>query len=251
MDPWANVELTHEEQKQAIDAAKKAKHYRQQMEAYSAKLIEEKTYPFFTADELSKIVQNKFFKRNNQYFILDKENEMIFKTLCLYFTGNPEFEKIEEGFSLRKGLMLFGGVGVGKTAMMQMFTSNQHASFAIMNCLEVTDSYSANGAEELARFKNLLSAAANHPFGQSAIGQCFDDLGTETIPALHFGDRKNVMAEIILGRYAQGIDYNQTHITTNLSVKELEATYGTRVLDRMSEMFNQISFSTTANSRRA
>jgi predicted ATPase len=41
-----------------------------------------------------------------------------------YFNGNPEFEK--NGLSLRKGLMLLGGIGTGKTIFMNVFKSNVH-----------------------------------------------------------------------------------------------------------------------------
>ena len=51
------------------------------------------------------------------------------------------------------------------------------------------------------------------------------------------------MGEILISRFdifkQKGI---KTHITTNLNADELQEKYGERVLSRMREMFNLISF---------
>jgi len=52
-------------------------------------------------------------------FSVDDCNKEIFEQLKMYFTGNLEFEK--NGMSLRKGVLLQGRVGSGKTIMMQLF----------------------------------------------------------------------------------------------------------------------------------
>jgi DNA replication protein DnaC len=74
-------------------------------------------------------------------------------------------------------------------------------------------------------------------------------LGTEA-NAKHYGHEKNVMAEIILNRYDNNLPYHCTHITTNLTADEIKAQYGTRVTDRIREMFNIIKFPVGAKSRR-
>jgi DNA replication protein DnaC len=51
------------------------------------------------------------------------------------------------------------------------------------------------------------------------------------------------MAEILLNRYDQFISIGMlTHITSNLSSKEIENFYGNRVRSRMREMFNVVGF---------
>jgi DNA replication protein DnaC len=86
-------------------------------------------------------------------------------------------------------------------------------------------------------------------FNQKRAGYCFDDLGTEETKS-HFGNKINVMAEIILNRYdnktAMGWEF--THVTTNLSADEIEQYYGSRVRSRFREMFNAITLN--GNDRR-
>lgn len=214
------------------------------------KVLEPKKYPSFNAVQLATIVKRQFKERTGKDLVLDEFNSQIFHTLCMYFTGDKRFEQMGAGYNLDKGLILFGGVGVGKTALMSLFRYNQHASYQVVNCIDITDSYSVHGAKEIDLYRSLKEAESNHPFGHQYIGYCYDDLGTETIPATYFGEKKNVLAEILLGRYARKQDYKLTHITTNLSVEEIEKNYGSRVLDRMSEMFNQITFDSSACSRR-
>ena len=57
---------------------------------------------------------------------------------------------------------------------------------------------------------------------------------------ISYGDRINLMEELMLDRYDNKIPFDQTHITTNLTVDEIESRYGTRVRSRMREMFNLI-----------
>jgi hypothetical protein len=46
------------------------------------------------------------------------------------------------------------------------------------------------------------------------------------------------------------LPYNMTHVTTNLSPKNIEEIYGHRIRSRMAEMFNPVPFSDESPDRR-
>jgi hypothetical protein len=79
---------------------------------------------------------------------------------------------------------------------------------------------------------------------------CFDDLGAES-SLKYFGNDCNVMAEILLTRYDLFVHRGMlSHITTNLSAREIEIFYGMRLRSRFREMFNVISFEEGAGDKR-
>lgn len=246
------VQLTPDEEQQAIAdgifKAKKDKLQRQYVKQYSEKIFADRVYPSFTANELRQIATHQFMERYGRPYVLDKDNTEIFESLCQYFTADPAFEK--GGLRLNKGLMLFGHVGTGKTEMMKLFMLNQVQSFGMVSCRAITDDFTQAGEEEVERFNTNRKNAVPHKFGQEYSGWCFDDLGTESIPVLHYGNKKNMMADIILNRYDSKMNYRFTHVTTNLTAEQITLSYGSRVLDRMREMFNLITFPSTAKSRR-
>jgi hypothetical protein len=76
-------------------------------------------------------------------------------------------------------------------------------------------------------------------FLQPQIGVCFSDIGTEDIKN-NFGNKTNVMADIIFNRYKNNVVGDLTHAETNLSANQIEEFYGQRIRSRFSEMFNWI-----------
>lgn len=70
------------------------------------------------------------------------------------------------------------------------------------------------------------------------LSRCFDDFGAEG-DAYHYGNKVNVMEEILQDRYEAFGRYGmRTYITTNLNEEEIEGAYGTRVISRLREMCN-------------
>ena len=133
---------------------------------------------------------------------------------------------------------------------MQFFKRNQKFSYRVISCRDVENDFAVNGEGSLSNFSYNMDVAVNsNPFGHKEIGFCFDDLGTES-NGKHYGKEKNVMAEIILNRYDNQLHGHCTHITTNLTAEHILEQYGSRVTDRMREMFNIITFDKGAKSRR-
>lgn len=237
METFDHIELTEEETAAALAYAREKKHYFLKRLEYNEKLRADRTIRTYTMNEL--------YTAYSQHWKIDNENRLIILDLCSYFSGSPEFSG-----DLKKGLLLVGGVGIGKSTLMTFFRQNQIFSYRLISCRDIESDFSSEGERGVRTCSyNLPIATNSNPFGHQVIGFCFDDLGTEA-NAKHYGKEKNVMAEIILNRYDNALDYRSTHITTNLTADEIRAQYGSRVTDRMREMFNIVTFPIDAKSRR-
>jgi hypothetical protein len=181
---------------------------------------------------------------------LTNANESVVNLLCRYFAADASFNDAEEGFSLSKGIMLCGPVGVGKTHLMNYFHTNPHASFTIPTCKDIAEKFRTNWTKDessaLEYYSRAVVANAGHKYGQELLGTCFGDLGAESESTKNFGNSRNVMEEIIFNRYETKLPFNLTHFTTNLDAKMLRDKYGERFTDRLREMCNVISLKGTS-----
>lgn len=240
---YDHIELTEEELATAIHQAKGKKAAMMNEIAYARKIREPKQYPKFDFETLQKYVLSK-----HPGYVIDDSNREIFETLCLYFSNDPAFELQGDGFSMDKGIMLYGPVGCGKTSLMKMFAINSFKPFAIASCRSVADSYAVEGSPALYRYAALQPVFPEQNFGLSEIGRCFDDLGTED-DKKNFGNQVNVMQDILFKVYDAGLKGN-FHLTTNIIGDQIEDQYGARIRSRMREMFNVLIFDETAPDRR-
>ena len=178
-------------------------------------------------------------------FILDDNNTAIIHKLCHYFSASPQATDL--GLSLSKGILLAGGVGTGKTTIMKAFRDNPLQSFALISSRLISFDFADQGFPLIRHYSRPITIPANQ-FGQSRLGTCFDDLGTDD-ERKHYGDKLNALSEILTSRY-ENLPFNQTHLTTNLNATMIETIYGTRLRSRMREMFNLISFPPSSPDRR-
>jgi len=244
-----SVELTEEEKAEAIYRFKEKRYYELAQKAYWDKVnaVQNKGTRILTSDQVADFITQKAIREYGK-FDLDKYNKEIFELLCLYFSGNPEFEKKGEGYSLKKGLWLHGNVGCGKTVFMKLFRDNHVGSYSVYNCRKVASDYSKEGISGINKYYGEIPNATNM-FGHNKLGACFDDLGTEEMKK-HYGDDLNVMADIILARYDHPLLKGRTHITTNIISDEVDTLYGNRVRSRLREMVNMVAFPSDAPDRR-
>jgi hypothetical protein len=200
------------------------------------------SYKEFTAEQLFENMEKA------PSIIIDENNRRVIKILCMYFTNDPRFEQQLDG-NLNKGLMLRGGIGIGKTYLMNLFRMNQKQGYSLRNCGEIASQYTLEGRELLSQYtapKETVPSQRN--YGQDKSGICFDDLGCEK-EGIHYADKVEILAPIIEMRYTRGL-HTMTHITTNLPPEEIDRRYGARLRSRMREMFNVIDFPDTATDRR-
>lgn len=134
--------------------------------------------------------------------------------------------------SLRKGILLIGPIGCGKTSIMHLIRPffDEQRRYLIKPTREISFEFINEGYSTINKY-----GRGNKTF-------CFDDLGIEQ-SIKHYGNECNTMAEILLSRYDSMINSRIiTHGTTNLNAGELEQTYGNRVRSRLREMFNLVAF---------
>lgn len=230
---YEDVILTDEETAEALRLMRKQKHQSEMEKQWRENMRKEYQPVKMDKKQLRDYVLKEF-----PGFNTDVQKDQ-FESLLDYFTGESE-----------KGLLLYGGVGCGKTTLMRVFEWNPKASYAVKECTEIAQLFSRKegGYEAIRPLKGIMHGQRND-FNQTEYGICFDDLGEEKNQK-HFGNEANVMEEIILARYINRDLWNKTHITTNLTPEKIEEIYGSRVRSRMREMFDVIDFSNITDLRK-
>lgn len=194
----------------------------------------------FSTDELILYCIEFYNERFNRKFVIDEENTPLIEKLGQYFTDAPEFNVGD--FNLKKGIMVMGPVGTGKSWLMSFFQKNKKSCFTIKSCRDVTNDYLVYKEEIVDIYSTPFKKPMHDPavFFQNEIGYCFDDLGTEQETKNSFGNKKDVMADILYAIYDKYIkkDFTKFHATTNLNENELKERYGSRLYSRFKEMFN-------------
>lgn len=184
------------------------------------------------------------FSRNYKIFDIDRPPVL---RLLAYFLRDVAVAK-DEGLDLRKGLLVTGPVGCGKTSVLQVlrtYCADLHRP-QVFSCREIVFEYVQVGQEIIGRY----GSGAFFPYSQVPRVHAYDDLGLEG-PATYQGNPCNVMAEILLSRYDLFRSHGMvTHAVTNLTKRELEAAYGKRVWSRMREMFNLVAFHSASPDKR-
>jgi DNA replication protein DnaC len=241
----SDIDLTEEEIKAAIDAARIKKQALHREREYWSKVKKEEEIPTFTPEKLLEWSIKRYLHKHNMQVITDSSNETIVKELSRYFTGGGTLNQ-------QKGILLAGNVGCGKTTIMRMFALNPKSSFHIVSCRKPASEFADKeygGFSAIEKYFTYQRAGQDNPFRHAEFGMCFDDLGTEN-QRKHFGNEANVMEEIILSRYDIPALHRMTHITTNLTADQIKEYYGPRVASRMKEMFNILSFNPQSPDRR-
>lgn len=180
--------------------------------------------------------------------VSQQDRQIIYKILILAIQDDHSAAAC--GLDVKKGILLTGPVGCGKTALMNLirFFNPVMEPLILKPCRDIAFEFQKDGFEVVRRY----AAPSWHP--STAVPKiksyCFDDLGTEQ-SLKHFGQECNIMAEIILSRYDHFIRHRMlTHFTTNLSADEIESIYGSRVRSRLREMCNLIAFPGDAADKR-
>ncbi|MBA6316266.1 hypothetical protein [Cellulophaga baltica] len=179
-----------------------------------------------------------YFSATNRFFEVDDENKLFLDIICRYFTNDKEFEKITNG-ELRKGLLIYGGCGTGKSSIFDII---QAISFK--HNLKQIHFKNTSVHTVVTEFNKESRAYGNggefiiEKYSKGTVH--FDDLGTEK-QVQAWGIKEDLFDRILQIRYnnykASG---NKTFVTTNLSLDKLEKRYSPQVKSRLYEMFNII-----------
>lgn len=160
-----------------------------------------------------------------EVFQWTERHKKLYRHLMYYFANDDRC-----GWALNKGLLLHGTTGVGKTMALKIFQNlivnempNNTKRFKMTTCQNVFEWFKASQHDGIQEYLR------GH--------WCFDDLGQEEPVYIHYGNKINVMEQVLFERDLQRQkEYTNTIITTNLDPAQIDDRYGTRLLDRLSEM---------------
>jgi predicted ATPase len=249
LEHYSHIELTQEEIDEAMLQAKIKKSIRLEYEESQRRAEENRralTATNWSTEQTKSFMLYRAKQIFEKPFSLDQDNQIIFDLLCHYFSGDASFVAIAENLevpnpSLDKGIFLAGNFGVGKTWLLKLFAKNKRQVYHLHNAKQVADAFEMDGEEAMRSFVQPIKNAVNDGarFYQPFSGLCLDDIGTEDVKT-NYGNKKNVIGDLIEKRYAIGNCGVMLHASTNLSAEELKTFYGGRVTSRMREIFNFI-----------
>lgn len=183
-------------------------------------------------------LENKGKEHFGKHFSIAYKDKPIIYKLLVYFIMD-EKSCLKYNIDPKKGILLTGPVGCGKTSLMFLMKYFSRVKIpAVKPTREIAFEFIKDGYEVI------------NKYGKQNISYCFDDLGVEQ-SLKYFGNECNVMGEILLSRYDLFVKNGvRTHATTNLNAIELENMYGNRVRSRLRELFNLISFDQNTQDKR-
>ena len=156
--------------------------------------------------------------------IVNDDNKKIITALCFFISSDPRFETVL-GYSFKKGLLIRGISGLGKTFLVRCVKDNEIKPITILSMIEIAESVKSEG-----EFDIRLSDKINY----------LDDVGTEQHIINHFGTKINFFKNFIETYYLNNRPFDKLIISTNNNFQELEDKYGFRVRSRLKDMFNVI-----------
>ncbi len=176
------------------------------------------------ANLLLYIANNVVLARQRRQFVIDDNNRNVIRFLLYYFNGCPLAEEVfpGRGYKLHKNIMLQGGVGVGKTMLMQVFSEylmriRSPHFFYNLSVTQMVNYYTLHN--NLDRF--TFNEEENRGFQCTPVNICLNDIGIQD--KTFFGmDTGLLTDEFLHARNEIWTQYGKcAHLTTNLDDKAL------------------------------
>ncbi len=205
------------------DVALKVHHDIEKARLSSFDLQDEDTYKAH-AKLLLYIANNVVLARQRRQFVIDDNNRSVIRFLLYYFNGCPLAEEVfpGRGYKLHKNIMLQGGVGVGKTMLMQVFSEylmriRSPRFFYNLSVTQMVNYYTLHN--NLDRF--TFNEEENRGFQYTPVNICLNDIGIQD--KTFFGmDTGLLTDEFLHARNEIWTQYGKcAHLTTNLDDKAL------------------------------
>lgn len=152
-------------------------------------------------------------------------NQEVFKAICSYGA------LLMDG-TARKGLMLKGECGIGKTLGVECLAAIFKMPVLIPENF-ASDYKDCEGNLDLLE-KHVLTG---YDYYEEPHNIVIDEIGSRDT-VRNFGETADIMATVLDMRYRAFLKYGVlTIVTTNLTDREITARYGLRIEDRIAEMF--------------
>ena len=205
------------------DVAVKVRKDIEKVQLVSYDLQDEGTYKAH-ANLLLYIANNIVLARQRRQFVIDDNNRDIIRFLLYYFNGCSLAEEVfpGRGYKLHKNVMLQGGVGVGKTLLMQIFSEylmriRSPRFFYNLSVTQMVNYYTLHN--NLDRF--TFNEEENKGFQCTPVNICLNDIGIQD--KTFFGmDTGLLTDEFLHARNEIWTQYGKcAHLTTNLDDKAL------------------------------
>ncbi len=245
-EPW---ETMHRAAVRANDEMRRTK-------AKYADLANEDTYKAHVKFFLW-VANNIVLAPQRRKFIIDENNKDVLRFLLYYFNECPLAESVfpGRGYKLHKNILLQGGVGVGKTLMMQVFSEylkrlNNPLYFPNVSVTQMVNHFSIYNNIDLYTYNEGGSVG----FQIKPMHLCLNDVGVDNRPFYGI-DTLTVVNDFLHARNELWAnlaitDRRFAHLTTNLSDEQLKQKFGAkddfgRVIDRF-KTYNVIPLSGTS-----
>lgn len=180
---------------------------------------------YWSASRMFEFMRNASVSKFDNELICDENNAHYIKAICFFLSFDPRFQT-ELNYSFKKGILIRGDYGVGKTHIIKCVADNYLQRIALLSMLKISEQIKTDGEYNI-NYNNREKIY-------------LDDVGTEETTVNHYGTKINFFKDFIEKTYDMPNMHNRLIITTNCSFDELEEKYGGRVRSRMAEMFNVI-----------
>lgn len=185
--------------------------------------------PYPMAFEASRELFWLIYKRKvSNDLVLDGNLKVSIRDLILYFTGSDTCP-----YSLKKGIYLFGNVGIGKTALMEAFSVfTQTLNYKYFQLGNVRDiSFRIQRQKETALLDNYMNG-----------NWCIDDLFADQEQSKIYGNSTDVSKILIEQFYLHGWRQGKKiHITSNIEPEDIGRQIpDPRFIDRVKEMMTPV-----------
>lgn len=186
------------------------------------------------------VANNIVLAPQRRTFVVDDDNKQLLRFLLYYFNNCPLAEEVfpDKGYKLHKSLLIQGGVGVGKTLLMQVFSeylklTNNPRAFVNVSVTQMVNYYTLHNNLDRYTYNEESSLG----FQSKPVNICLNDIGIQD--KTYFGmDTSLLTDEFLHARNEIWTQYgSHAHLTTNLDNAQLRKRFGVdpynRLVDRL------------------